>query len=184
MTAITASKGYEQPLIYDTTPGTEIACAGSNAYTSAQGKLGDPQAGVIDLGSSRRLSIFGHVDAGAAGSIVSLVIGLSSARLAPIASTAGRWAPVSKLDDLSSNAVLEAVPGMGLQSGATVAPAWSLNTLRPISIRTAAAVNATDETPFRVVIDVGDVRWAWVRYGQADGGAAAKILAYFSLSTG
>lgn len=186
MTAITSSKGYETPLIYTGTPPAEaeIACAGANAYTSAAGKLGDPQAGVIDLGVSRRLSIFGHVDAGAAGSIVSLVIGLSAARVAPVASTSGRWFPVSKLDDLSVNAVLAAVPGMGGGVGATVAPAWSQNTLRPIDIRTAAGVNATDEIPFRVVIDVSDVRWAWVRYGQADAGAAAKILAYFSLSSG
>jgi hypothetical protein len=171
MASVPASKGIETLLIHDS--GAEIACAGSNAYTAAA-------AGVIPLLGARRLTIWGHVDAGAAGSIVSIVVGLRAAGAPPL-STA-RFYPASKLDDTSTNAVLAAVPGMG-SPAATLAPAWSQNTIRPMDIRTAAAVNATDEVPFRAVFDVTDSTYAFITYAQTDAGAAAKILAYYSLSS-
>lgn len=180
-----AQKGCEVGLIYDTTVGTEKACAGSNAYASADyvGAHG-AQGGVIDLGMHRRLTIWGNVDAGAAGSIVSFAIGLSAAATPPKATTAGRWFPVSKLDDSSVNAVLAAAPGMGVEVATSLQPAWSTNTIRPMDIRIAAALNAADEIPFVIRLDVEDARWAWVRYAQGDGGAAAKVVAWFSLSSG
>lgn len=170
MSSIVASKGTEVLLIHSA--GAEVACAGSNAYTASS---------VIDLGSARRMTVWGHVDAGAAGSIVSFIVGLNATSRKPLATA--RFYPISKLDDSSTNAVLAAVSVVG-SPAASLQPAWSQNTLRPMDIRTAAALNAADEIPFRFVVDVSDARWAIVAYGQTDAGAAAKVLAYYSLSNG
>lgn len=174
MSSITASKGYEQPLIYAGTPPAETEVAATTTDQIAT-------SGIIDVGTARRLTIWGQVDAGAAGSIVVLKVWQRAVRDKP--ATTGRWYPASKTDDLSANLVEERAPIAG-SPVATLAPAWSQNTLRPLDVRTAAAINATDETPFKVTFDVGDARWAMVTFVQADGGAAANVLAYYSLSSG
>ena len=178
MSAATASKGHEKLLISDA--GAEIAA--TTSYVQAQATSPSGTAGVIFLGhSTRRLTIWGHVDAGAAGSIVSIVVGLRACENEP--ATTDRWYPASKADDVSTNAVLSAAPLLGTPGG-SLQPAWSQNTVRPIDCRTAAAVAAADEVPFKFTLDVADALWARISYAQVDGGAAAKILAYYSLSAG
>lgn len=172
--AVIAVKGNEAPLIYTGTPPAETEATCSTTDTAAQ-------AGVIALRQSRRLTIWGHVDAGAAGSIVSIKVWLRSCPEKPLATD--RFYPASKLDDTSTNAVEERAPIAG-SPVATLQPAWSQNTIRPLDIRTAAALNAADEIPFRAVFDVADAQWALVTYVQVDGGTAPKLLAYYSLSSG
>lgn len=171
MSTVQAEKGYEQGLIYDTTVGAEKAISTTDAVADA---------GVIDLRQCRKLTIWGQVDAGAAGSIVSLKVWLCSRPDKPAATD--RFYPITKLDDTSTNAVEERAPVAG-SPVATLQPAWSQNTMRPMELRTAAALNAADEIPFRIVVNVDDARWALVTVVQIDAGTAAKVLAYYSLSS-
>ena len=170
-TSVIATKGYET-LLHHTT-GAEATLTNTDAACAA---------GVIDLGTHRRLTIWGHVDAGAVGNIVSLKVWLRACLEKP--AVTARFYPASKTDDLSTNAVMERAPVAG-SPVATLQPAWSQNTMRPFEIRTAAALNAADEIPFRAVFDVSDARWALVTVVQIDAiGTAAKLLAYYSLSSG
>lgn len=170
-TAIVATKGFETLLHHNS--GAEATLTNTDTVCTA---------GVIDLGTHRDLTIWGHVDAGAAGNIVSIKVWLRACKVKPTATE--RFYPASRTDDLSTNAVMERAPVAG-SPVATLAPAWSQNTIRPFEIRTAAAVNATDEIPFRAVFRVSDATWALVTVVQIDAiGTAAKLLAYYSLSSG
>lgn len=167
---IIASKGKEKLLHHSS--GAEVALSTTDAVCTA---------GVLDVGTHRRLTIWGHVDSKAAGNIVSLKLWLSAAEKMP--APTGRFYPACKTDDLSTNAVMERAPVVG-SPVATLAPAWSQNTLRPFEVRTAATLNTTDEVPFRVVFDVSDALWALVTVVQIDAGTAPHLLAYYSFSSG
>lgn len=169
---IIASKGIET-LLHHNGSGAEATLTNADAVCTA---------GVLEVGTHRRLTIWGHVDAGAASNVVSIKLWLSAAQAKP--ATTGRFYPACKTDDTSTNAVMERAPVAG-SPVATLQPAWSQNTLRPFEVRTAAAVAASDEIPFRVIFDVSDARWAMVTVVQTDAiGTAAKLLAYYSFSSG
>lgn len=170
MTAITATKGLETLLHHSN--GAEVALSTTDAVATA---------GVIDLGTHRRLTIWGHVDSKAIGNIVSLKVWLRSCEKKPAPTE--RFYPASKTDDTSTNAVMERAPIAG-SPVATLQPAWSQNIIRPFEIRTAATLATTDEIPFRAVFEVGDSRWALVTVVQIDGGTPPHLLAYYSLSSG
>lgn len=174
MSAVTAGKGSLIGLIYDTNPGTEKACEAANAYALAQG-------GIIDCGSHHWLNLWLSFDAGAAGSQVSIVVGVTAQSTKP--ASADRWYQPAVWDGTVTGSVLAAAPGFG-SPAITATPDAGACLHRGLEIITEPADGATDEQAILVSVSVRAAKWAIVSYGQVDAGAVSKVLGYYSLSTG
>ncbi len=166
-----ANKSGATLLIHDN--GAEITPAASNAYTAAQ-------AGVIACLGARRMHIWLQVDAGAASDVIALLVIVS-----PVADK-----PAAGADVWYVPAFFDGIPTAGTLTGAvpsgadfSAAPDFARCLHRQLEIRTEPADNATDELRTLISIDVSMAKWVQVAYSQA-AGTTAKVLAYYSLSSG
>lgn len=175
--------------IFNRSASAPIAVSGVKTQLLAAGTVVDADndwvsAGIVsvDGGAWRRLRLLVDIDAGAAGSVLGLMVLGSFSNTVPATGVVDDWFALGATDGTWTSTTLNAAGALPANAF-SLAPNWFASTVRGTVLLSPAALNAADEIRIAFpAVDITGVRHFQVLYSQQDAGAALTVGLWYSLS--